>query len=279
MAKGAERRIVNRRLTVDDRQPMVDDMDQLPARLDDLIEYVKSRYPDGGPLERLSAAVLAAEQLDELADHLIGHFVDQARRAGASWTEIGQNMGVSKQAAQKRFVPRESDNDALQGGGLFDRFTPRAKQAVTEAHEAAREARHGFVGTEHVVLGLLSQPEGLAARAIEAQGVRLDAVRAAVVALFAPGADEAVTGHLPYTRRAKKLLELTIREALKLGHNYVGTEHILLGLLSDEEGLSGQALIGLGVTKERTLEWLIPVLTKTAADKGRRPPVEPPTGP
>jgi hypothetical protein len=258
---------------------MVDGMDQLPARLDDLIEYVKSRYPDGGPLERLSASVLAAEQLDELADHLIGHFVDQARRAGASWTEIGQSMGVSKQAAQKRFVPRESDDLALPGAGLFERFTLRARQAVVNAQEAAREARHGFVGTEHIVLGLLTEPQGLAAQAIEAQGVRLDAVQAAVVALLGPGKDEAVTGHIPYSRRAKKLLELTIREALKLGHNYVGTEHILLGLLSDDEGLGGQALIGLGVTKEGTLEWLIPVLTKTAADQGPRPPAEPPPPP
>jgi hypothetical protein len=256
---------------------MVDGMEQLPARLDDLIEYVMSRSPDGTPLERLSTAVLAAEQLDQLADHLIGHFVDQARHSGASWTEIGQSMGVSKQAAQKRFVPRESEGFALQGGGLFGRFTPRARRAMTSAHEAARKARHDFLGTEHIVLGLVAEPEGLAARAIQAQGVTLDAVEAAVTALLRPGKDEAVTGHLTFTRRAKKLLDLTIREALKLGHNYIGTEHILLGLLSDEEGLGGRALIGLGVTRERTLEWLIPILDKTAADNGPQPPAEPPT--
>ena len=245
-------------------------------RLDDLIEYVMSRSPDGTPLERLSTAVLAGEQLEELADHLIGHFVDQARRSGASWTEIGQSMGVSKQAAQKRFVPRESGRAALQGDGLFARFTPRAGQAMAHAHEAARKARHDFVGTEHIVLGLVTEPEGLAARAIEAQGVSLDEVKAAVVALLGPGNDDAVTGHLPFTRPAKKLLELTIREALKLGHNYVGTEHILLGLLSGDEGLGGQALIGLGVTRERTLEWLIPVLAKATTDKGPQPPADPP---
>src|SRR5918999_1107330 len=127
-------------------------MDELPARLDDLINYVKSRHPDGNPLQHLSAAMLASERLGELADHLIGHFVDQARRSGASWTEIGQSMGVSKQAAQKRFVPRESGRAALQGDGLFARFTPRAGQAMAHAHEAARKARHDFVGTEHIVL-------------------------------------------------------------------------------------------------------------------------------
>src|SRR4051812_7984113 len=140
-------------------------MDQLPARLDDLIDYVKSRYPEGTALEHLSTAVLASEQLGELADHLIGHFVDQARRAGASWTEIGQSMGVSKQAAQKRFVPRDSDTFAIPATDLFGRFTPRARQAVVNAQTAAREARHDYVGTEHIVLGLLTQPEGLAARA------------------------------------------------------------------------------------------------------------------
>src|SRR4051812_24813265 len=98
-------------------------MDQLPARLDDLIDYVKSRRPDGNALEHLTAAVLASERLGELADHLIGHFVDQARRAGASWTEIGQSMGVSKQAAQKRFVPKHPEQAGALDSGVFGRFT------------------------------------------------------------------------------------------------------------------------------------------------------------
>jgi Clp amino terminal domain, pathogenicity island component len=244
-------------------------MDQLPARLDDLIEYVKTRMPDGGPLEHLSTAVVAGEQLGELADHLIGHFVDQARRAGASWTEIGQSMGVSKQAAQKRFVPKDSGGFEIPAGDLFGRFTRRAKRAVVNAQEAARNAKHDYVGTEHIVLGLLTEPEGLAAEAIEAQGTTLDAVREAVGALLGPPKDKAVAGHLPFTRRSKKVLELAVREALKLGHNYIGTEHILLGVLGDDDALGAKALIGLGITKDTTLEWLIPVLTKMAADKGR----------
>src|SRR5919198_1221261 len=101
-------------------------MDRLPARLDDLIAYVKAQHADGSPLDHLSAAVGAADQLGDLADHLIGHFVDQARRAGASWTEIGQSMGVSKQAAQKRFVPREGAEPRSSAGSLFGRFTDRA---------------------------------------------------------------------------------------------------------------------------------------------------------
>lgn len=256
-------------------------MDQLPARLDDLIDYVKSRHPDGSALEHLSAAVLTSDQLGELADHLIGHFVDQARRAGASWTEIGRSMGVSKQAAQKRFVPRESDDVAIPATDLFGRFTLLARNAVVNAQTAAREAKHDHVGTEHIVLGLLTQPEGLAARAIEALGGSLDAAGTAVVALFGPGGDEAVTGHIPFTRRSKKVLELAVREALKLGHNYIGTEHILLGVLSDDESLGAKALAGLGVTKDRALEWLVPVLTRMAEERLAQPPEpeEPPQAP
>jgi hypothetical protein len=238
-------------------------MDELPARLDDLIDYVKTRHPDGDALEHLSNAVLAAEQLDELADHLIGHFVDQARRAGASWTEIGQSMGVSKQAAQKRFVTKKSSRPDLLATGLFGRFTRRARHVIVNAQEVARSAKNDQIGTEHIVLGLLSEPEGLAAKAIEAQGVTLDAVRKAVVPLLGPPKGEPAKGHIPFSPYAKKLVDLTIREALKLGHNYVGTEHILLGVLSDESDPGAKALIELGVTKDKAEEWLIPVLTQT----------------
>src|ERR671930_639561 len=100
-------------------------MTQSPVRLDDLIEHVRSRHPDGGALEHLSEAVLLSEHLDDLADHLIGHFVDQARKTGASWTEIGESMGVSKQAAQKRFVPKRSEQAGELETGLFGRFTTR----------------------------------------------------------------------------------------------------------------------------------------------------------
>src|SRR5499425_2929425 len=104
-----------------------------PVRLDDLIEAIKKVH--AAPLEQLSDAVLAAEHLGEVADHLIGHFVDQARRSGASWTEIGQSMGVTKQAAQKRFVPRESIDVKPSGAGVFARFTDRARRAIARAQD------------------------------------------------------------------------------------------------------------------------------------------------
>src|SRR5919112_3346070 len=148
------------------------------VRLDDLIQAITRVHSD--PLEQLSDAVLAGEHLGEVADHLIGHFVDRARRSGASWSEIGRSMGVSKQAAQKRFVPKaENDLDPAQG---FSRFTARARNVVVAAQEAARSAGNATITPGHLVLGLLSEPEGLGARAVDAQGVDADTVRRTAVA-------------------------------------------------------------------------------------------------
>jgi hypothetical protein len=216
-----------------------------PVRLDDLIEAIKKVHSD--PLEQLTDAVIAADHLGDVADHLIGHFVDQARRSGASWTAIGASMGVTKQAAQKRFVPKDpgqpADPDASQG---FSRFTQRARNVVVASQNEARAAGNDQITPEHLILGLLTEPEGLAAAAIIAQGVRLDAVRQAAAAALPPAAGE-VPPLIPFDQRAKKALELTFREALRLGLNYIGTEHILLALLELED--SGGVLTGLGIDK------------------------------
>ncbi|HET8659549.1 MAG TPA: Clp protease N-terminal domain-containing protein [Micromonosporaceae bacterium] len=228
-------------------------MDELPVRLDDLISYVRRQAPGGDALAHLTTAVLLAQQVDDLADHVVGHFVDEARRAGASWTQIGQSMGVTKQAAQKRFVPSGAELFDLLSDGVFDRFTDRAKRALLQARQHAREAGHDRIGSEHIVLGLLAEPAGLAARAIEASGVTLDAVREAVVAGFPPAAGPdrpPRPAHPPFTPGAKRVRDLTVREALRLGHNYLGTEHILLGLLSAEEEPGAQVLTGLGVSRD-----------------------------
>ncbi|KAB1142217.1 ATP-dependent Clp protease ATP-binding subunit [Streptomyces luteolifulvus] len=212
------------------------------VRLDDLIAAIKKVHSDA--LDQLEDAVIAGEHLGDVADHLIGHFVDQARRSGASWTDIGKSMGVTRQAAQKRFVPKEStDLDAGQG---FGRYTPRARNAVMTAHNEAIAARNPEGRPEHLVLGVLAEREGLAAKAITAQGVLLDSVRQAATAALPPAADE-VPELVPYGSDAKKVLELTFREALRLGHNYVGTEHLLLALLEFEHGEG--VLSGLGITK------------------------------
>ncbi|MFH8493586.1 Clp protease N-terminal domain-containing protein [Streptomyces coeruleorubidus] len=224
-------------------------------RLDDLIAAIKKVHQE--PLEQLQDAVLAADHLGEVADHLIGHFVDQARRSGASWTDIGKSMGVTRQAAQKRFVPKESaDLDPSQG---FNRYTPRARNTVMAAHNEARSARNAEGVPEHLVLGLLAEPDGLAAKALVKQGVSLDAVREAATAALPPAVEEPPE-LVPYGQAAKKVLELTFREALRLGHNYIGTEHILLALLEHENGEG--VLSGLGVGKEPTEQYVSGVLEK-----------------
>ncbi len=205
-----------------------------PVRLDELISTIKKAHPD--VLEQLTDAVIVADHIGEVADHLIGHFVDQARRSGASWSEIGRSMGVSKQAAQKRFVPKASGEPSeLDPQDGFSRFTLRARNATVAAHNAAQAAGNGEIRPEHMILGLLSDPDGLAAKAIVAQGVTLDAVREAATAALPPKADQ-VPELIPYGAAAKKTLELTFREALRMGHNYIGTEHILLALLELEDG-------------------------------------------
>ncbi|MGS2614874.1 Clp protease N-terminal domain-containing protein [Micromonospora sp. LZ34] len=229
-----------------------------PVRLDDLIEAIKKAHTDA--LDQLSDAVIVADHLGDVADHLIGHFVDQARRSGASWTEIGRSMGVTKQAAQKRFVPKAADTplDPEQG---FSRFTPRARNVVMASQEEARATGHAEIRPEHLVLGLLSEPEALAAKAIVAQGVALERVREAATAALPPSSAQ-VPDLIPYDAQGKKALELTFREALRLGHNYIGNEHILLALLELENG-SG-VLAGLGVDKAAAEATLVAALEAVA---------------
>ena len=212
-------------------------------RLDDLIEAIKKTH--SAALDQLTDAVLAADHLGDVADHLIGHFVDQARRSGASWTEIGRSMGVTKQAAQKRFVAKGEvpDLDASQG---FSRFTDRARKVVVTAQEEARAKGNSQISVAHLVLGLVADPTALGARTIVAQGVSLDAVRQTAIATL-PTAADSLPALIPFDAHAKKALELTFREALRMNHNHVGTEHILLALLELEDGTG--VLAGLGVDK------------------------------
>ncbi|MET9339715.1 Clp protease N-terminal domain-containing protein [Nonomuraea sp. NPDC003804] len=213
------------------------------VRLDDLISAIKTR--GGDPLDQLSDAVTLGEHLGDVADHLIGHFVDQARHSGASWTEIGRSMGVSKQAAQKRFVSKDGPTLA-EDLRNYARFTERARHVVVQAQAEARDGGHDQIEVGHLVLGLLHEPEGIAAKIMVTLGASPTAVREAVTPPAGSGAPDMVA----FSAQATKALELTLREALRLGHNYVGTEHILLGVLSLEEGPATAALTGLGVTKE-----------------------------
>jgi len=213
-----------------------------PVRLDELIDAIKRVHTDA--LEQLSSAALAAEHLGEVADHLVGHFVDQARRSGASWRDIGASMGVTKQAVQKRFVPKSSSDATFDPSQGFGRFTQRARNVVMTAQNEARAAGNDQIEPAHLILGLLADDAGLAARAIIEVGVGLDDVRNAIVPSL-PTAAEAVPDLIPYSAPARKALELTFREALRLGHNYIGTEHMLLALLEHEGGEGPLAALGI----------------------------------
>ncbi|WP_372339074.1 Clp protease N-terminal domain-containing protein [Actinoplanes sp. RD1] len=218
---------------------MVDGMTQTtpPVRLDDLITAITKNNTDA--LDRLSDAVLLADHIGEIADHLIGHFVDQARRSGASWTDIGRSMGVTKQAAQKRFVGKP-DADPSHG---FSKFSQAARSAVVAAMSEAKLAGNAEMVPAHLVLGLLGT-EGTATAALRAQGLDLGQARDTVIAtLPARGDDEPVL--IPYDARAKKALELTFRAALRLGAEGVSTGHVLLGLLEEENGNGVLATLGV----------------------------------
>ncbi len=237
----------------------------LPVRLDDLLEVVRSTTAGDDPLDHLTEAVLLADGLGELADHLVGHFVDQARRSGASWTDIGRSLGVSKQAAQQRFVARTAvDADAFTDG-RFSRFTPRVRDAMVRSAQHASDAGAASVAPEHVLLGLLDDPGSLAVKALEAAGAPAAALRERVAA--APGASGGGVDDLPFTATAKLLLDRTLRESLRLGHNYVGTEHVLLALL-DDEGPAGTALREAGVGKSATEAWIVKELVALTRPAG-----------
>lgn len=221
------------------------------VRLGDLIDHVQRRYPDGNPLLQLEAAVETSAYLGDVADHLIGHFVDQARRSGASWTDIGSHMGVSKQAAQKRFVSRAPDDDQP-GRGLLHRFTKRARHVTVLARKEAELRGHGQVGPQHLLLGLLGEPEGLAVLVLQTLGADPQRIRAALDAAYPP-VGGGKRGRANFSRPAKTVLELSLREAKRLRHNYIGTEHLLLGILRSDDPAAA-VLHDAGVTVDAAAE-------------------------
>ena len=156
---------------------------------------------------------------------------------------------------------------------MFERFTDRARRVVVLAQEEARMLNHNYIGTEHILLGLIHEGEGVAAKALESLGISLEAVRAQVEEIIGQG-QSAPTGHIPFTPRAKKVLELSLREALQLSHSYIGTEHILLGLIREGEGVAAQVLVTLGADLARVRGQVITLLSGEAGEAGEPPAQE-----
>ena len=250
-----------------------------PVSLDELITYVKTMSPGGGPLDNLSNAISVGADLDDKSDALIGHFVDAARRSGASWSQIGVSMGVSKQAAQKRFVAQWESAE-------FSRFTQRSRNVLAAAGQIAGGAGAEVIDASHLAAGLLSEPDGLAAKVIHGAGLtdeqilaalrlpapvpaRVGTARASVTGSAGPAgsADPAALRQLRFTEAGRAALREALKEALRLGHNYIGTEHLLLGILS-AKGDAGQSLIALGLTTGRAEEALASEFARVQAERG-----------
>ena len=216
--------------------------------LDDLI--AEARAGGNASLDHLAAACTIATHLSDISDHLVGHFVDQARRDGASWAMIGQAMGVTKQAVQKRFSAGDPD---------LSRFTNRATVVVLKAQNDARYRGHGEVGILHLLLGVVAEWDGYAGQAIEAAGVTKEQL-ADLVEAELPAGSEPRRDHPPFSASAKKALALAGRESTRLGLDYVGTEQVLLGLLDIPDDPATELLVSRGVSKAGVEAWLVHAL-------------------
>ncbi|HVM07554.1 MAG TPA: Clp protease N-terminal domain-containing protein [Acidimicrobiales bacterium] len=210
--------------------------------LDQLIRLVRDRADDPSPLGLVHAAVAVSDDVTAVADAVVSHYVEQARNAGHSWAEIGGALGVSKQAVHQKFVKQAASFS------FGSRFTGRARTALDNAQAEARGLDHNFVGTEHLLLGILRDRDAVATKALERLGVSPPPVQQAIESMIGRG-PQRVHGDQPLTPRAVRALERSLSEALKMGHNYIGTEHLLLGLVGEKDGVAARVLKDLGVKK------------------------------
>ncbi|MGW0969627.1 Clp protease N-terminal domain-containing protein [Streptomyces sp. NPDC002516] len=218
-------------------------MSPLDISLADLIARLDEELPEADELARISEARLRAQTLSDLGDQLIDHYVSKAKRTGASWTQIGDAIGVSKQAAQQRHAP-----------AAFERFTHLNRHSIVLAQEAARTHKHDFIGTGHLLLGLLGEPQGLAYGVLMAQAESEGSVREAIEAAMPPAGAKALRGHIAFREESKEAIGQARHAAVDLGHDWVGTEHMLLGLIHAEESTAGQVLRSLGFTPDQLRE-------------------------
>jgi hypothetical protein len=223
--------------------------------LQKLIEQIDADLPDADTLAKIGEAQRRARALNDVGDQLVDHYVAQARAGGASWSQIGDALGVSKQAAQQR-----------RAGGQFERFTGRARNLVVVAQDHARRLRHPAVTTEHLLLAMI-ESAGIAAMVIGKLAGPLETVAEAVTANLVPGTG-AQPVHVPFADDCKRVLDETLDQALGLGHNYIGTEHILLGIMKVPDSRGAEVLAGFGVDYERARDMVAGVLIGFQA--GRR---------
>lgn len=232
-------------------------MSPLDISLADLIAHLDEEFPDANDLARISEAQLRAQTLSDLGDQLVGHYVGKAKQGGASWSEIGDAIGVSKQAAQQRHAPAP-----------FEGFTDLNRHSIVLAQEAARTHKHDFIGTEHLLLGLLGEPRGLAYEVLMAKAESEQRIRDAIVEALPPAGKKAPRGHIAFRPESKEVIEQARRASADLGHDWVGTEHTLLGLIRAEECPAARILRNLGFTSDALHETVKTEITERLAARG-----------
>ncbi|HUR17168.1 MAG TPA: Clp protease N-terminal domain-containing protein [Candidatus Limnocylindrales bacterium] len=224
----------------------------MATTLSNLIDEVEQRSPSNNPLDLLATAAATVEEVTDAADALLSHFVDRTRRAGHSWTEIGAALGVTKQAVQKRFTGDEKRNPRG-----WERFTDRARAVASKhAFAASEELGNNYVGTEHLLLAMWGEPEGLAALALVDAGLTRETVIEAIDARIPRGAQ----GRGGFTPRAWVAIENSTKVAIELGHNYVGTEHLLLSLMTGVGGVADEILGEKGVKRDKVEAFVLAAL-------------------
>jgi hypothetical protein len=242
------------------------------------VEMVRTDAASDDPLEQLGQAAQSVSEMEQLSDNLLDHFVEACRANGRTWTEISSALGVSRQAAHKRFSAAMPGSVRLPGAATFERFTERARAVLRDATQQAREFGQPFVGTEHLLLALFEPAEAVAAQLLQEIGLSADAVReqlrrepeAEAGAGPRDGAKRA-GDEVGYSPLAIRALRHAAEEALKLGHNYVGTEHLLLGLFDDPDALGARILTSMGGDYEDVMERLSEKFTamKRAREQGQ----------
>jgi hypothetical protein len=220
--------------------------------LQQLINTIKTDAGSDDELEQLATAAATISELTTTSDAALGFFVDRARGAGKSWVEISAVLGVSKQAAHKRFA------DSWTARPAFERYTQRARSVVQAAADIARARNHDFVGTEHLLLGMYKEPGAIASKVLVHHGITEESVLQAVDVLSPaaepPAEPKSLDGeNPPFTRRSAHVLQGAVGEALTLGHNYVGTEHLLLAFYRDQSGIATKILLEQGL--EESAAW------------------------
>lgn len=234
-------------------------MSEETLTLDTLIARVDAGAEDEPPLDRLTRAIELAARVSELGENLVGHYVDLARRDGVPWSDIGTRLGVSRQATQKRFNVTAALKEPDQPG-FWDRTSPELREAVKRARDEAHRRRKTYLGTEHLLLGLVGDEDAIGARALAVCGAPPATVRAAVDGRIGVPSGEPLPDEAPATRLALGSLQHSLREALRSDSALVDTAHLALGLLTIGDGLASDVLTNLGVTYDTLRE---------AADRAR----------